>query len=428
MDSGTIRSGQGGAVELVERYLRQMLDLRASDVFLQPMAAPAYRVDGKIVRTELPPLGPDDLEAFLQHALTGPAKERFRNSPDVDFAYTISRVPCSHAVAAGGHGDETCPSPKTGKSMAPNSGTPSGGRFRINLFLHQGRLGLVARLIPSGAVEFGKLNLPPVIAEMADARNGLILIVGPAGCGKSTTLAALLHRINLTRADHIVTIEDPIEFIHEEALSIIHQRQVGYDTASFPLALRHVVRQNPDVILIGEMRDTETVQTAMAAALTGHLILSTLHATNVVQAVERMLNYYGADVRRQAQADLATTLIGIVSMRLMPRAGGTGRVPTVEILRNVPLVRKLLGEGKLVELYDVMKRGGDVGMCTMNQSLVALCKAGLVREEAALPYAPNPDEFRLNMQGMYTGIESIDQRTSAQANPDEDPWKKEEEK
>jgi twitching motility protein PilT len=396
MDSGTIQSvaspGEPG-VAVVEGHLRRMLDMRASDVFLGPLTAPAYRVDGRIVRTELPPLGADDLEAFLQHALTGPAKERFRNSPDVDFAYTVAQG--------------------------------AGGRFRINLFLHQGRLGLVARLIPSGAVEFDDLNLPSVIAEMAAARSGLILVVGPAGCGKSTTLAALVHRINLTRGDHIVTIEDPIEFIHEEAQSIIHQRQVGYDTASFPLALRHVVRQNPDVILIGEMRDTETVQTAMAAALTGHLILSTLHATNVVQAVERMLNYFGAETRRQAQADLATTLVGIVSMRLMPRSGGVGRVPTVEILRGVPLVRKLLNEGKLVDLYDVMKRGGDVGMCTMNQSLVGLCKSGLVRQEAALPYAPNPDEFRLNMQGMYTGIESIDQRTAAQTRPDADPLKEE---
>jgi Tfp pilus assembly pilus retraction ATPase PilT len=186
------------------------------------------------------------------------------------------------------------------------------------------------------------------------------------------------------------------------------------------LALRHVVRQNPDVILIGEMRDAETIQTALGAALTGHLILSTLHATNVVQAVERMLNYFPPESRRQAQADLATTLVGIVSMRLMRRAEGLGRVPAVEILRGVPIVRKLLTEGKLVEIYDAMKRGTDDGMCTMNQSLVGLCKQGLLSPEAALPYAPNPDEFRLNMQGMYTGIDSIDRRIAEQAKTEEE--------
>ena len=383
---------------IVDEYLLQMLERRASDLFLSPGLAPAYRVDGSIVRTELPAPAEADLSAFMDRALTAPARQRFAECPDVDLAYI-----------AGGK-----------------------GRFRLNLFLHQGRLGLVARLVPSGAVDFATLNLPRVILEMADSQSGLILIVGPAGCGKSTTLAALIHHINCTRAEHIVTIEDPIEFVHDEEKALLHQRQVGYDTVSFPIALRHVVRQNPDVILIGEMRDTDTIQTALGAALTGHLILSTLHATNVVQAVERALNYFGPEARRQAQADLATTLIGIVSMRLLPRSGGLGRVPCVEVLRATPLVRKLLGEGKLVDLYDVMKRGADAGMCTMNQSLVGLCKKGLVREETALPYAPNPDEFRLNMQGMFTGIDSIDQRTAkpafSEARPgeaDEDPWKDE---
>jgi twitching motility protein PilT len=386
MSRGDAQRGPAGGVSVVEACLLRMVEMRASDVFLQPQRPPAYRVDGRIVRTALPPLAAGDLEEFLSHALTAPARERFRNSPDLDIAYT----------AGGDH------------------------RFRVNLFLHQGMLGLVARGIPSGAVDFVKLNLPPVIAEMAEPRSGLVLVVGSAGCGKSTTLAALVHRINCTREDHIVTLEDPIEFIHEEVKSLIHQRQVGFDTVSFPLALRHVVRQNPDVILIGEMRDTDTIQTALGAALTGHLILSTLHATNVVQAVDRMLNYFSPESRRQAQADLATTLVGIVSMRLLPRAGGEGRVPACEILRGVPIVRKLLGEGKLVEIYDAMKRGGPDGMCTMNQSLVALCKGGLLTQEAALPYAPNPDEFRLNMQGMYTGIDSIDRRLPEPGKPEEE--------
>jgi twitching motility protein PilT len=220
----------------------------------------------------------------------------------------------------------------------------------------------------------------------------------------------LVHHINSTRLAHIVTIEDPIEFVHEEIRSLIHQRQVGYDTESFATALRHVVRQSPDVILIGEMRDTDTMQTALSAALTGHLILSTLHTTNVVQSVDRILSYFPPDARAQTQTDLATTLVGIVSMRLLPKADGSGRIPAVEILLGTPTVRRLIKEGEFVEIYDFMKRSQDVGMCTLNQSLVELVRSGKVTEEEALPHAPNPEEFRLNIQGMFTGIDSIDLR------------------
>jgi twitching motility protein PilT len=245
---------------------------------------------------------------------------------------------------------------------------------------------------------------------MADAQSGLVLVVGPTGCGKSTTLASLVHHINTRRAVHVVTIEDPIEFVHAEQRALIHQRQVGYDTESFVTALRHVVRQAPDVILIGEMRDADTMTTALSAALTGHLILSTLHTTNVVQSVDRILNYFPPHARPQAQADLADTLVGIVSMRLLPLADGSGRVPAVEILRGTSTVRRLIKEGQFVELYDLMKRSGDAGMCTLNQSLVAHVQSGRVAHEDAIPHAPNPDEFRLNLQGMFTGIDSIDLR------------------
>jgi len=249
------------------------------------------------------------------------------------------------------------------------------------------------------------------VLKMANAQAGLILIVGPTGCGKSTTLASLIHHINATREAHIVTIEDPIEFVHEEIRSLIHQRQVGYDTESFSRALRHIVRQSPDVILIGEMRDSDTMQTALSAALTGHLIFSTLHTTNVVQSVDRILSYFPADARTQAQADLATTIIGIVSMRLLPKADGSGRIPAVEILLGTPTIRRLIKEGEFVEIYDVIKRSQDDGMRTLNQSLVELVQSGKVSEKEALPYAPNPEEFRLNIQGMFTGIDSIDLRT-----------------
>ena len=360
----------------LDAYLVKMLELGASDLFLRSDSPPAYRINGRIQRTDMPAPSEKDMRASFDKILTSVAKRRFEESPDIDVAYIL----------------------------------PGKGRFRVNLFMHQGRLGLAARAIPVGNVEFNALNLPPVVLKMAEAHAGLILIVGPTGCGKSTTLASLIHHINSNRLAHIVTIEDPIEFVHEEIRCLVHQRQVGYDTESFATALRHIVRQSPDVILIGEMRDSDTMQTALSAALTGHLILSTLHTTNVVQSVDRILSYFPPDARAQAQTDLAITLIGIVSMRLLRRADGSGRIPAVEILLGTPTVRRLIKEGELVELYDLLKRSRDVGMCTLNQSLVELVQSGKVTEEEALPHAPNPEEFRLNIQGMFTGIDSIDLR------------------
>jgi len=273
-------------------YLRAMVEWEASDLFLRPGAAPRMRLAGRVRAVDLPTPSRAAVEGFLAEVLTPIAAERFARSPDVDAAYTLTGV----------------------------------GRFRVNCFSQQGEPAMAVRLIPLGAVEFEGLNLPGSIREMAEAAQGLVLVVGPTGCGKSTTLAALIHHINRSRADHIVTIEDPIEFIHREEQALIHQRQVGYDTESFETALRHVVRQAPDVILIGEMRDRDTMQTALNAALTGHLVLSTLHTTNVVQSIDRMLSYFPGDVRRQAQVDLAGTLVGMASMRLLPRADGGGRV------------------------------------------------------------------------------------------------------
>ncbi len=368
-------------------FLQQMVARGASDLFLRAGSPPTFRIHGVITRSDLPAPDAAGMQAYLDQVMTPVARGRFEESPDLDIACSVAGV----------------------------------GRFRINLFLQQGQPGLVARRIPPGEVQFDALHLPPVIRELADRRAGLILVVGPTGCGKSTTLAALVHHINATRAEHIVTIEDPVEFVHREIRSLIHQRQVGYDTSSFATALRHVVRQSPDVILIGEMRDSDTVQTALAAALTGHLILSTLHTADAVQSVDRMLNYFEPSARGQAQMDLASTLLGIVAMRLVPTADGKGRRPACEILLGTPTSRRLIAEGEFVELYDLMKRTRDDGMCTMNQALVELCQAGEVEPSSAVRYAPNADEFRLNMEGMFTGIASIDLRT--EPGEDEDPWK-----
>ena len=363
-------------------YFDEMLRRRASDLFLEAGASPSFRVDGVIHKTNLPAPDDADMRRHFDQVLTPLAAERFAKSPDLDVAYTI----------------------------------PGVGRFRVNLFMAQSRLALVARAIPLGAVQFDSLHLPPVLLEMADRENGLILVVGPTGCGKSTTLAAMLHHVNQSRTQHIVTIEDPIEFVHEPLQCIVHQRQVGVDAASFGTALRHVVRQDPDVILIGEMRDRDTIETAFNAALTGHLILSTLHTTNVVQSVDRMLNYFPPEGRKQAQVDLANTLIGIASMRLLPRKDGPGRVPAVEVLRTTPTVRRLLTEGSFAELYDIIKREGSAEsgaqMQTFNQALYRLVRDGAITEQVALHASPNADELRLNLEGMFTGIESIDLRTA----------------
>jgi len=369
----------------IDAYLVKMLELGASDLFLRPGTPPTYRVNGRITRTDFPTPSEKDMRASLDKILTSVAKRRFDESPDIDIAYTM----------------------------------PGKGRFRVNLFMHQGQLGLAARAIPIGNVEFKTLSLPAGVLEMVNTQAGLILVVGPTGCGKSTTLAALIHHINATRDVHIVTIEDPIEFVHEEIRSLIHQRQVGYDTESFARALRHIVRQSPDVILIGEMRDSDTMQTALSAALTGHLILSTLHTTNAVQSIDRILNYFPAEARVQAQVDLAITLIGIVSMRLLRKTDGSGRIPAVEILLATPTIRRLIKEGEFVEIYDVIKRSQDYGMCSFNQSLIELVQSGQVTEKEALPYAPNPEEFMLNIQGMYTGIDSIDLRAKKKKEEEE---------
>ncbi|MBI1372328.1 MAG: PilT/PilU family type 4a pilus ATPase [Phycisphaera sp.] len=366
-------SAEGFINVTLDQYLAHMIERGASDLFLRPDDPPRLRVNGTLVVSELDAPSRDQMQGWLHELLTPVAAKRFGESPDIDVAYHVKGE----------------------------------GRFRINLFMHQGQLGLVARHIPPGAVDFASLGLPDVILNMSDARRGLVLVVGPTGCGKSTTLASLVHHINATRREHIVTIEDPIEFVHEERESLIHQRQVGYDTTSFANALRHVVRQSPDTILIGEMRDSDTMETALNASLTGHLILSTLHTTSVVQSIDRILNYFSPEARLQVQHDLADTLVGLVSMRLLPKKDGSGRVPAVEILRGTPTVRRIITEGKFAELYNVMKTGRDFGMCTLNQSLVQLCKRNLVDIKDALPHSPNPDEFRLNMEGMFTGVDSI---------------------
>jgi twitching motility protein PilT len=280
-------------------------------------------------------------------------------------------------------------------------------RFRLNLSYSRGKPGLAIRRVPSGALDFEDLLIPDVVRRLAEEPRGLVLITGATGSGKSTTMAAMLHHINATFSKHIVTIEDPIEFSHRDRESVVSQREVGSDTRDFQTALRHVVRQNPDVIFIGEMRDLETIQTAISAAMTGHLVVSTMHTVDVTQTLERIVNYFPASMRDQMAQDLSLALLGIISQRLLPRKDAEGRVPVFEILVGTALAKRLIGNRQLDEIMEVIKSGHNEGMISFTRSLVDRCSADLLDLETATTGATNREEFLLAAQGMETGIDTL---------------------
>ncbi len=268
-------------------------------------------------------------------------------------------------------------------------------------------MALVARALPGGDLSLSELGLPEILEELALLPRGLLLITGATGSGKSTTVAALVHAINRQRSAHVVTVEDPIEFVHRDLRSRISQREVGVDTRSFGSALRHIVRESPDVIVIGEMRDAETVEVALAAAMTGHLVLSTLHTIDAGQSVQRLLGLFPEGKRRQVCLDLSMSLIGIASQRLLPRKDGAGRAVAVEVLRMTPGASQLLAEGRTEELGDLMRTSRDPGIIPFNQALLALYKQDKISLETGLAYSNNPDEFRLIAIGMRTGVDGF---------------------
>jgi twitching motility protein PilT len=306
----------------------------------------------------------------LQELLSPEARQRFEASGDLDVGYSLA----------------------------------DGRRFRFNLSRQKSQTALVARALPSGELFFGDLGLPVVLADFTEAPRGLFLVTGATGSGKSTTLAAMVHHINRSRSVHIVTIEDPIEFLHTDVRSRVTQREVGADTASFNTALRHVVRQSPDVILIGEMRDAETMSVAVSAALTGHLVLASLHTVDATQTLQRILSYFPEHLRAQAALDLSMSLIGTASQRLLPRADGSGRVVAVELLRTTPGVARLIREQRVDELVDLMRGSDDGSSITFNRALVDLHRGGLITYDVGRAYATNPDEFALSAQGMESGV------------------------
>lgn len=362
----------------LNEILEQMALRRASDCYLKVGHEPFFRVNGQIQTSKFEEVTDDDMSNFLETVMTDFQRERFMEDPDLDLAYD----------------------------------TRSGNRFRINVFRQRGQVGMVIRLIPSENLSFEFLYLPAIVQELAELSRGLVIVSGATGSGKTTTQAAMIDHINRNFEKHIVTVEDPIEFIHYDKRSILNQREVGFDTNSFADALKHVVRQSPDVILIGEMRDLESMLVALSAAQTGHLVITTLHNVDTAQTLDRIINYFPEHMRHQVRLELSLCLAGVICMRLVPRKDGKGRIPAVEVMRTTPIIRKLLLEGSTGGIPDYIKSGREFGMQTFNQSLLDLFQEGLVSYEDALQNASNPEEFKLNAQGMFTGVDSLKARHS----------------
>jgi twitching motility protein PilT len=371
----------------IEAALHELVDKEGSDLHLKAGSAPLFRVNGELTldsHAEL--LSPDDTNGALRALLHDEVKlEEFAHEHEVDFSYEIPNV----------------------------------ARFRINAFQQRGLTSLVCRAIPHRISTIEELSLPTVVRELAEEERGIVLLTGTTGSGKSTTLAAMIDHMNHTMSKHIVTIEDPIEFVHQDKRSAINQREVGMDTASFKRALRRVLRQDPDVILVGEMRDEETVQTALSAAETGHLVLSTIHTVDATESINRMLDFFPPHQHGQARSMIAGTVKGVISQRLVPGADG-GRVAVCEILRMTGRVRDMILDpaqtGKLVE---VITSGGYYGMQTFDQALFGHVKAGRVTFEDAMRVASSPHDFKLLMQADGRRGTTMEDVASAEANREE---------
>lgn len=356
----------------IEDILEQALLQKASDVYLKAGSPPTLRVGDEFIPLGEERLYPAETEAIAAAIMDEREKTLFQEYGQVNLALSL----------------------------------PGRGRFRVNIYRQRSTVALVLRQIQSNVPRFEDLTLPPVLLKMVEAERGLVLVVGATGSGKSTTLAALIHHRNTSRPGHIVTIEDPIEFLHQDRKCLVSQREVGTDVGSFHEALRDALRQTPDVILIGEMRDAETVSSAINFAETGHLVLSTLHSTNAAQTLERILQFYPGELHAQVLAQVANNLVGIVAQRLVPRAEGQGLVPAVEVLRATPRVRDLLHRGALHELKPTIEASRAEGMQSFDQALYELFKEGRITEEMALLMADSPSDLKLRMRGF--GAASIE--------------------
>ncbi|UCC67924.1 MAG: type IV pilus twitching motility protein PilT [Armatimonadota bacterium] len=349
----------------LDDLLKLLVRHEGSDMHLRAYEPPVFRIHGDLRRTNFPVLQPEQIKAIV-YEIMGPERiARYERDLECDLAYAI-------------------------KGLA---------RFRVNVFRQQNSVGVVMRLIPIRVQTIDELGLPPVLKEVAMLPRGLVLVTGPTGSGKSTTLAAVINHINESKPVHIITIEDPIEFMHSDKVAALNQREVEMDTRTFADALRHVMRQNPDVILVGEMRDNETMQLAITAAETGHLVFSTVHTTDAAQTIDRIVDVFEPERQEQIRMQLAVTLQAVISMTLMPRADRPGRVPAFEVMLATPAIRNLIRERKTHQIYGMIQTGAELGMQTLDNHLLDLYRNGIVSFEMALSKSSNPSEFAARVGG-----------------------------
>jgi twitching motility protein PilT len=353
------------------QLLKLMIDQRASDLHVAVGTPPQLRIDGRLFPIKTPPLTAEQARTLCYEVLPPDSQRIFEQESELDFAVGIEGL----------------------------------SRFRVNLFMQRGTVAGAFRAIPHSVPAIDQLGLPAAVVELASRPRGLVLVTGPTGSGKSTTLAALIDKINAERHEHIITVEDPIEFLHENKRCVVSQREVGPDTRSFGVALKHILRQDPDVVLIGEMRDLETVEAALRVSETGHLVFATLHTNNAIQTINRILDVFPAEHQAQVRTQLSFVLEGIVCQDLVPRANGPGRALAMEVLIPTPGIRTLIRDDKLHQIHSAMQMGqGKHQMQTMNQSLASLVHRGAITAETALSHTSEPEELRLILGPAAGGV------------------------
>jgi twitching motility protein PilT len=359
---------------MIDDILRKANDQGASDIHLKVGSYPVIRVEGGLLpMTGEKRLAQEDTIAMAFSIMSARQKQKFKDHFELDLAYSV----------------------------------PGLGRFRVNAFQQRGTVGLVVRAIPVRIATIRELNLPPVLERIAQDRRGLVLVTGTTGSGKSTTLAALIDYINSNRTEHIMTIEDPIEFLHRDKKSLVNQREVEVDTKNFAFALRSALRQDPDVILVGEMRDYETIETALTAAETGHLVMSTLHTVDATETINRVISVFPPHQQKQIRIQLAAVIKAVISMRLLGKKDGDGRVPAVEVMRATAFIRDCIENKEKTKMLPAAIAAGksQYGMQTFDQSLFELFKADLISYEEALRQATSPDDFKLKVEGIHSTAE-----------------------
>ncbi len=366
----------------LHQLLKIMVEKGATDLHITTGTPPQIRIDGKLVPLSMDPLSGTDTKKLCYSILTDAQKHKFEENNELDFSFGVKGL----------------------------------SRFRANVFVQRGAVAAAFRIIPYKFMTFQELGLPPIIEEISKRPRGLVLVTGPTGSGKSTTLASMINKINEERHEHIITIEDPIEYLHPHKGCIVNQREVGADTAGFKVALKYILRQDPDIVLIGEMRDLETIEAALTTAETGHLVFGTLHTNSAVQTINRIIDVFPPYQQSQVRAQISFVLEGVLSQQLIPKAGGKGRVLGLEVMISNPAIKNLIREDKVHQIYSIMQVGqAKFGMQTMNQSLYTLYTKGLLTLDVAMGRSSDPEELRNMIARGTTATTNVGKPSQPQA-------------